>query len=274
MTVHADTRVFTLLGDPVSHSLSPALQNAAFAAAAVNAVYVALRCAAGTAPGLLRAIALAGGGGNITIPHKTSVIHALDSRTGAVDATGACNTFWLEDGRVCGDNTDVEAFAAAARTLVQSLDHTRVLLMGAGGAARAVLHALLQHGAASIDVVNRTSARARELATFFDPHGRCIRVRDRHDVAGHTYDLMVNATAVGMADGATHVVDPAVLAGCGAVLDLVYRHGGTALVHRARERGIPAADGLDMLVAQGALAFTRWFGRAAPVDAMRAAVNP
>jgi len=103
----ASTRVFALLGNPVSHSRSPLLHNAAFAAAGLDAVYVALRCAPDDVRGLLRGLAMAGGGGNVTVPHKAAAALALDWAEAEVALTGACNTFWLVDGQVCGANTDV-----------------------------------------------------------------------------------------------------------------------------------------------------------------------
>ncbi|HEV2149011.1 MAG TPA: hypothetical protein VGR37_16515, partial [Longimicrobiaceae bacterium] len=114
----AATRLVALLGSPVSHSLSPTLQNAAFRAAGVDAVYVALQCGSGELPGLLRGIARAGGAGNVTVPHKEASALLLERRTGAVERTGACNCFWLEEGQVCGDNTDVAGFAGAAKALL------------------------------------------------------------------------------------------------------------------------------------------------------------
>jgi shikimate dehydrogenase len=132
----AATRLIVLLGDPVAHSLSPAMQNAAFRAAGVDGVYVALRCDAEHLPGLLRGIAAAGGAGNVTVPHKQRVAALVDTRTAAVERTGACNTFWAEDGRVCGDNTDVEGFRAAVRALVGAPAGRRGLRLGARGGPR------------------------------------------------------------------------------------------------------------------------------------------
>ncbi|HUH12356.1 MAG TPA: hypothetical protein VMK65_04570, partial [Longimicrobiales bacterium] len=102
--ITARTRTFALLGSPVSHSLSPRLQNAAFRAGGVDGVYVALACAEADFPGLLRALARAGGGGNITVPHKAAALEVVEAPTAEVERTGACNTFWWEDGVIHGDN--------------------------------------------------------------------------------------------------------------------------------------------------------------------------
>ena len=111
--IDGSTRVFAILGDPVAHSLSPAMQNAAFRVSGLKAVYVPLRCAADDLPGLLRALSRAGGGGNVTVPHKEAAARAVDRCEPAADRLGACNTFWGEDGACVGDNTDVAGVLAA-----------------------------------------------------------------------------------------------------------------------------------------------------------------
>ncbi|MGH7503006.1 MAG: shikimate dehydrogenase family protein [Longimicrobiales bacterium] len=272
MNANAGTRLFVLLGDPVSHSLSPTIQNAAFTAAGLNAAYLALRCDSADVAPLVRAIARAGGGGNVTIPHKEIVVGALDVTSPAVRATLACNTFWFDGERVHGDNTDVEGFTAATLALVRSIDGIRAFVAGAGGGARAAVHALLEGGADHITVANRDLHRARALAAHLDATGRRMRTVALNDLPRERFDLVVNATSLGLGDrDALPFVLPA-LGEVGAVLDLVYRSGGSQLVHQAAALGIPARDGLDMLLAQGAAAFERWFKRRAPVDAMRAAV--
>jgi shikimate dehydrogenase len=267
------TRLIALLGDPVAHSLSPQLQNAAIQAADLDAVYLALRCPPDRLEGLVRGIAEAGGAGNVTIPHKAAAARLLDTPTRAVERTGACNTFWLEDGRLHGDNTDVEGFDAAARQLIGSPAGARVLLLGAGGAARAAALALLDARADAVHVVNRTMARAEALQHHLDPQRRRIVVLDPSaPLQREGYDLVVNATPAGLDPDDPQPLNLERPARIGAVLDLVYRPGETAWVRDAMSRGIPAADGIDMLIFQGAAAFRRWFGRAADLDAMRAAL--
>lgn len=271
-TLTAKTRVIALLGDPVAHSLSPRLQNAAFQAAGVDGVYVALRCAATELPGLLRGIAAAGGGGNVTVPHKELAARVVDAPTEAVLRTGACNTFWWEDGRIRGDNTDVAGFRAAVRALVGSPAGAKVLLLGAGGAARGALHALLEDGVEMVALHNRTPGRATDLRAAFGDPG-CIRVvTDRAALAGERFDLVVNATSLGLHPGDPLPLGFDEVGFVGAALDLVYAVCGTRWVLEARARGFPAADGLEMLIHQGAAAFERWWGRPAPVDAMREAL--
>lgn len=270
----AATRVVALLGTPVSHSLSPVFQNAALRAAGLDAVYVALRCDAALFPGLLRGIARAGGAGNVTVPHKEAAALAVERGTRAVERTGACNTFWLEGGEVWGDNTDVAGFAGAARALLgREPRGARVLLAGAGGAARAVLCALADAGADQVVVLNRTPARAAALAHAFGGP-RLAAAGSAAELAGERFDLAVNSTPLGLRPGDPHPLPPEGGPRYGAALDLVYGPDETAWVRAARERGVPAADGLEMLLRQGAAAFERWWGIPAPLDAMRAALPP
>ena len=139
MNITARTRVLALFGDPVEHSASPEIQNAAFIEAGVNGVYIAVRCATEDLAGFMRGLALAGGGGNITLPHKEKAAAIVDVSSEAVRRTGACNTFWGQDGKVHGDNTDVEGFRRALRIFVDGPSQgIRALVLGAGGAARAV----------------------------------------------------------------------------------------------------------------------------------------
>lgn len=273
MSVSSATRVFALLGDPVRHSLSPTLHNAAFRAAGIDAVYVAVRCDEHALPGLLRGIALAGGGGNVTVPHKTTAVAALDDASAAVLATGACNTFWLDGNRVRGDNTDVEGFARAALSVVPVLSGLEVLVLGAGGGAAAAVRALLEHGAARITVLARSPDRASRLAAHQDPAGAVVKLAGSEaSLRDAGFDLIVNATPLGLRPEDPPPIGLDRLRAAGAVVDMTYRPGGTSWVRQASALGLPACDGMRMLVAQGAAAFRDWFGVDPPVAAMQAAV--
>jgi len=275
-SVSAITRVLALLGDPVSHSLSPLLHNAAIRARFLDGVYVALRCSGDELPGLLRGLAHAGGGGNVTVPHKEAAFRAVDRRTAAAEATGAVNTFWLAEGEVWGDNTDVEGFTAAVRMLLgRSIAGGRVLVLGAGGAARAVVHALASHAAERVVIVNRTGERARELAQrFAGGRTRIDVVASIGELGAGEFDLAVNATSLGLHADDPLPLDPAAAPPIEAALDLVYgRAGETRWVRAMSEHGIPTADGTEMLLQQGAAAFRRWWSIDPPLDAMRAALH-
>ena len=263
--------VFAVLGDPVSHSLSPAIHNAAFRAAGRAAVYVARRVTAEQCGAVLRSIALAGGGGNVTVPHKQTVVPFLDCRTEAVDATGACNTFWADDGAVWGDNTDVQGFSRTWKRAGGALpEQAEVLVLGAGGAARAVLFALTRsRQSLRIRLWNRTEARARELADFFGED----RIEFRKRWQGTTPAVVVNATSAGL-DGRSQPIE---LARLGApprcVIDLVYGSEPTPLCRRARALGSVAVDGREMLVRQAEASYRRWFGEPPPRRVMTRALG-
>jgi shikimate dehydrogenase len=267
--VAAGTRVFALLGDPVEHSLSPLIQNAAFQAASVDGVYAALGCGVEELPGLIRGLSRAGGGGNITLPHKERAATLVDFPNAAVRRTGACNTFWLADGKVMGDNTDVEGFSRAlTHFLGGPPEGCRVLLLGAGGAARAALVALLDDGVGEVRLLNRSVERARAVSRRIG--GERVRVLAGPEEAwDSTFDLVVNATRLGLGRTDPLPFDLARLAGVGGVMDLVYGPRDTPFVEAAREAGIPATDGREMLVQQGAAAFERWWNVEAPVAEMR-----
>lgn len=271
----AATRLFALLGDPVSHSLSPKFQNAALRALGLDGVFVALRCTADDLPGLLRGIARAGGGGNVTVPHKAIAAATVERPSEAVRRTGACNAYWLQDGAVHGDNTDVAGALDAVRTLLgRSPAGARVLLLGAGGAASAAVCALADAGAERIVVANRTGERADALAERFrGPGVRIDTVGSVEELMGERFDLAINSTSLGLKSTDPLPFDPdAPGPAIGAALDLVYAPAETAWVHAMRARGLPAADGKEMLIGQGAAAFRRWWGVEPPLDVMRAAL--
>lgn len=275
LAIGAGTRLFAVLGDPVAHSLSPRIQNAAIRALHLDAVYLALRADSDTFPGLMRGLAHAGGGGNVTLPHKQLAATLIDHPTAALQATGACNTFWLEDGKIRGDNTDVEGFAVAARMLLNgSLEGTRVLLLGAGGAARAVLYALAREGVDQVVILNRTAERAAALISGSQTAGIQVHPVQRvEELRGQHFDLVANATSLGLRDDDPLPLDPAAGATFTAALDLVYALNGTRWIRELRELGIHAADGKEMLVQQGAASFERWWAREAPVEQMRSALS-
>ncbi len=274
MTVTAVTRVLTLLGDPVAHSASPRIQNAAFEATGVDGVYVAVRCGSDDLIGFMRGLARAGGGGNITLPHKEKAASILDIRSEAVRRTGACNTFWGdENGKVHGDNTDVEGFRRALNVFLEgSPKGIRALLLGAGGAARAALVGLLEEGADEVLLFNRTQERARAVARRIG--GQKARVVPvLRELEGEDFDLVVNATRLGLDPSDPSPIDFTALNRAGAAMDLVYGREATPFVRAAEAEGIRSTDGHEMLVQQGAVSFERWWGEEAPLDVMRAVVQ-
>jgi shikimate dehydrogenase len=264
--------VVYLLGHPVAHSLSPAMHNAAFRSLGLAHTNEALDLTAVELPGIVARIRSGEVlGANVTVPHKETVMALVDTWDGPTAEIGAANTLSrTRDGKqVIASNTDVVGFEYATRDL--ALDGARVLVLGAGGAARAVIAVLLRRGA-HVSLANRTEERARTLArSIAHPVGLELRSTEwarRTDLV--PFDAVVNATSLGL-----HGEDPlegAALRPGLALIDLVPTAAPTPLVKRARAAGATVVDGLPMLLQQAASSFRIWTGRDAPVDAMRAAL--
>lgn len=257
-------------GWPVAHSRSPAMHTAALRAAGLDGWrYLKLPLPPALFTETVRALPAAGfRGANVTIPHKHVALALAGSATPAARAIGAANTLtFAQDGGVEADNTDAAGFLAALPAGFAPPGR-RALVLGAGGAARAVTWALVGAGAADVMVWNRTPQRARDLAAALGARA----------VAGpEPADLIVNCTAVGLDDpGETFTalpLDPAGFAPGTCVVDLVYRPGGTRLLETAAACGADTVDGLEVLAGQGAASFERWTGRAASREAMLAAAR-
>ena len=266
----ARTRLAAVIGSPVRHSLSPAMHNAAFAELGLDWVYVACEVAPGAVPAaFVGARALGFGGLSVTIPHKAAALAEVDEATAVARAVGAVNTVVpRRDGRLLGENTDGPGFLASLADEGFDPAGRPCAVLGAGGAARAVVHALAGAGAKEVVVINRTALRAEEVATLAATAGRVGTPADVEAV-----DLVVNATPLGLAgsDGDALPLDPDLLGPRQLVVDLVPNPAVTALMREALARGARVAGGLGMLVHQGALAFELWTGRPAPVEVMRAA---
>lgn len=261
---------FAILGDPVEHSLSPRMHAAGFAALGLDAEYVLRRVPGNDPGGVASAMrALAGGGGNVTVPHKTTAAAALDEASPTVEATGACNCFWFTgDGCLAGENTDVGGIETVLRERLDGPPPS-VLILGAGGAAAAAGLAASRVGAGRIVVSNRTSARAASLVERLRGNG--IDVESGEWPATPDADVVINATSLGLRDE-----DP-LPAEFGNrpprfVLDLVYGEAGTPWTRHAEANDIEAVDGLEVLLWQGAACYPLWFGVEAPVAAMREAL--
>ncbi len=264
------TRVAAVIGDPVTHSRSPAIHNAGFAAAGVDAVFVALPVAPAdlaTAVAGARAHGLLGL--SVTMPHKAAVLPLLDEVEPDAVALDAVNCIVADGGRLVGANTDGAGLVAALRAEGVDPDGMRAVVLGAGGAGRSVVRALAPL-VADLGVANRSPERRDRALALAGDVGRAVEPGAVAD-----FDLVVNATSVGMgqAPGTALPLDPAGLHPGQVVVDLVYEPLETGLLAAAREAGATAIDGLGMLVHQAALAFERWTGVPAPVAAMREAAD-
>jgi len=265
--IGGSTRLLAVLGDPVAHSLSPVMHNAAIAALGLDAVYVALRTPPAAVPDTLTTLTGLGVAGNVTVPLKGAAERCVSRKTDLCARTGSCNTFWVEQGTLVGDNTDAPAIAAELKEL--GVDGGRWLVLGTGGSARAVAIAAVQAGAELL-VRSREAIRAKTFADWATGHG----ARARAVAGSESADVIVNATPLGLRDNDPVPLTGGAPHGTKAALDLVYRPGGTRWVRELSSRGVPARDGRGVLVRQGALAWQRFFPQESPpVEVMRAAVE-
>lgn len=264
-----------ILGHPVAHSLSPLFQQAALDACGLPLRYERRDTPPDALDATLRDLQMRRIGGNATIPHKESMFARAARLTPIAERAGAVNTFWWDGSMLVGHNTDVDGVKATLHALGRVPLGGDIVVLGAGGAAAAVLIALAGYGAGTghrVHLVARTPARAEALlervglAASIHGHGHVPTAVWRNTA------LVVNTTPIGM-QGGDMPMDPARLEQRAAVFDLVYRAEGTPWVHRARSLGLRAEDGLRMLVEQGASAFECWFGQPAPRAVMWTALG-
>lgn len=267
MRIGGSTRLLAVLGDPVGHSLSPVMHNAAIDALGIDAVYVALRTPAAALPDTLTALTRLGIAGNVTVPLKGAAERCVARKSDLCARSGSCNTFWVERDILVGDNTDVPAIAAELQDM--GVDGGRWLVLGTGGSARAVAIAAAQ-AKAELLVRSREATRAKAFADWAASHGAKARVAP----SSAPTDVIVNATPLGLRDADPLPLDSSDTNDLGAALDLVYRPGATRWVRELSARGVAARDGRGVLVRQGALAWQRFFpDHSPPVEVMRAAVE-
>ena len=277
LPISGTTRVAFVIGDPIAHSLSPAMHNAAFRHLGIDGVYVALRIdPANLAHAVAGFRALDILGFNVTVPHKEKILPLLDRVSPAARLTGAVNTVIRRKGKLLGENTDVIGFRRALEDEGVELEGKRALLIGAGGAARAVLTALKQGRASSVVIANRTPQRSETLARRFRARGfRCSTIsldQLQDERLAASIELTINSTSIGLT-GESFLPIPyrAFSADC-LFYDLIPR-GRTDFLFCARRARRKAVDGLGMLLHQGAAAFELWTGEPAPVAVMRQALD-
>ncbi len=282
MEINGETRLIGILGDPVSHSLSPRMQNAAFDAMGLNITYVPLPVAPAqleAAVAGLRAMRFIGA--NVTIPHKVPVSGLLDRLDVSARRAAAVNTIVNDDGVLTGHNTDGTGFIRAlAETAVVDFRQAATVIFGAGGAARSVAMALAEAGVSHIALVNRTLARADELKALIEAEFPAVTVVAAFpDAAARLLSaskIVINATSLGM-DGDLKSVpfDVDRLSEGHIVCDLVYtRSTATPLSVAAEKKGATFMGGLQMLLMQGAASIQIWTGKEPPIDVMRKALEP
>jgi len=265
LTIDARTRLYAVIGDPVAHSLSPAMHNAAFGHTGYNGVYTAFRVT--DLPGAIAGMrALGIHGLSVTIPHKVAIMDLLDEIDPLARRIGAVNTIANDSGRLFGFNSDSPG-AMAALLEKTPVAHRRAAVIGAGGAARALAHGIREHGG-RLTVVNRSLEKGQRLAEELESDFCPLA-----DFSGVGFDILVNTTPVGMIPQTDRMpVGYACLRPGMTVMDIVYNPLETKLLKSAREAGCAVVDGVAMFVHQGACQFEHWTGMKAPVQLMKRTV--
>jgi len=278
MRITGGTKLVGVIGDPVEHSRSPQMHNAAFEELGLDYVYVPFHVRAGRLRQAIEGLkALGVVGVNVTIPHKEGALELADEASEEAKLIGAANTLTFKGERVIADNTDGRGFLMALKAAGIEVPEA-VLVLGAGGTARAVTVALAREGVEKLTIANRTVSRAEELAGSLKKSFPALKVEvmplepSKLKEAVKESGLLVNATSVGMKEDDPMLIDPEWLHPELAVYDVIYTPPKTKLVEAAERKGLRCAGGVDMLVYQGAISFEIWTGRKAPIDRMRSAL--
>lgn len=268
-------KTYCIIGDPIQHSLSPAMQNAAFNKLGMNSSYIAVRVRKGELKESIESLRAIGVSGfNITVPHKVEAINYLDQLDISVRKANAVNTVHNVGGVLKAYNTDIYGFIHPLHLRKINFNGMKVLLIGAGGAARAALAALAdENGISEINIANRSEGNARLLLEVSVPLGLNCKIVPWEEIPAfsRTAELIVNATTVGM-NSEPSLLDYQNINKHAIVYDIVYRPVHTALLDNAKQVGAEVIYGYEMLLHQGAKSFEIWTGMSAPIDGMKKAL--
>ena len=273
--IQGTTQIYGVIGDPISHSLSPSLHNPAFAALGIDAVYVTFRVSPSSLEDALRGLlALNVQGINVTVPHKSEVFQYVDEVTDTARRVGAINTLRNDSGHWIGENTDATGFIRSLEPLGLSLPGSSVGMLGAGGAAKGVAVGLLEAGVSRLFISNRSYDRATVLAELLKASfgQQSVSAVSLEELEKKELNLLVNATTVG-SDGHSSPAKLNRFDKLGAVTDIIYRPSRTPLLLEAEKLGLPNLNGGGMLLYQGTAAFSFWTGRTAPETIMCKALD-
>ena len=275
MRISGSTTLVGVIGNPVKHSLSPVILNAAFREAKMNWVYTAFETPEeklADAISGIRALGIAGL--SVTMPHKASVCPLLDEISDSAKTLQAVNCIVNDAGNLKGHNTDGDGFLDAVKhDAGMDIAGKKVLVIGSGGSARSIIHSLGKAGAGEIAVINRTKKKALDSLELAGPVGRYVEENEISEVVSEA-DLVINATPIGMSDTediTNFPVEPNLFTKGQLAVDLIYHPISTPWMKALRDREVEAHGGLSMLIFQAARAFKLWTGKEAPVDAMRKA---
>jgi shikimate dehydrogenase len=270
--MNADFKTYCIIGDPIDHSLSPAIHNAAFNTLGLNCSYIAFRVQEGQLKNSidsLRSINI--GGFNVTMPHKVKVLNYVDRCDKTVQLVGAANTVNNDEGKLCAYNTDVAGFIRPLRERKVVFNGIQVMILGAGGAARAVVVALSgEKGIANINIFNRKSDRATNLVNLVKKLGLNANIISNDDVQKIAYksDLIINTTPLGMSNEES-LIKSASISKNSIVYDIVYKPLNTKLIENAKTAGAQVVYGYEMLLEQATESFKIWLKMDPPIDSMK-----
>ncbi len=265
------TKTFAVIGDPIDHSMSPNIHNAAFRSLGLDCTYIAYRIPKGDLKAGIESLKkIKISGFNVTIPHKIEMMNFLDDASKECKMIGATNTVSNENGRLFGYNTDMDGFLDPIKKKEISISGQNVLLMGAGGAARAIIAGFAKENAAKIFIANRTRQKAEELAKFASSLG----VESEHVMLAESEScaqkskFLVNATSIGL-KGEPSQISAKVINPDHVVYDIVYMPMNTDFVLQGKKSGATIIYGYEMLLGQACIAFELWHKLKAPYDAMK-----
>ena len=265
-------RTYCIIGDPIDHSLSPAIHNAAFSSLGLNCSYISFRVQEGQLKNSLDSLrAINIGGFNVTMPHKVRILEYVDQYDKTVELVGAANTVKNEDGEFCAYNTDVLGFIKPLRQRGIDFSGFEVTILGAGGAARAVAVALAsERGIANINIFNRNTNRSKELANLLKKLGlkSSIVSSDNIQNIASKSNLIINTTPLGMKDEQSLIKSSSIRKDA-IVYDIVYKPINTNLLESARTAGAKVVYGYEMLLEQAIASFKIWFQRDPPIEPMK-----
>ncbi len=267
------TKTFAVIGDPIDHSLSPNIHNAAFRELGLDCTYIAYRIPKGElAAGVESLKSIKVSGFNVTIPHKVEMLKYLDWMDDNCTRIGATNTVSNENGKLKGYNTDMDGFLDPIKKRNIAIKNSNVLLLGAGGAARAIVVAFAKEKASKITIANRTKENAINLANLAQKLGIAVETKSFQEIdASSQYKFIVNATSLGLKNETTPIPKECINKDT-VVYDIVYMPMNTDLIVQAKKNNSTIIYGYEMLLGQAARSFQIWHGVDAPYDAMKKAL--
>ncbi len=267
-------KTFAVIGDPIDHSLSPTIHNAAFRELGLECTYIAYKITKeqlGVEINSLKKIKIAGF--NVTIPHKISMLDFLDFQDKNCQIIGATNTVVNEDGYLKGYNTDMDGFLEPIKTRDISIQNSNVLLLGAGGAARAIIAGIAKEKAKHVTIVNRSSEHAEILGAFSTSLGLNCEVKTIEEMNNFQpeYDFIINSSSLGLKNE-SNIVPTKLINDQTVIYDIVYKPVNTELIKESKKKNAQIIYGYEMLLGQAVRSFEIWLDKKAPYDAMKKAI--